>query len=77
MDGPFARRRCVWRQDELRVVDDVADIFVVADEADPTVPPLQPHQIAGLHRLRILVDRDHLAAIEPGGGEPHRGAARE
>ncbi len=47
-------------------------LFLFADEADPTVRPLQPHQVAGLHRLRILPDRDHLAAIEPGGGEPHR-----
>jgi hypothetical protein len=31
---PLARRRGVWRQDQLRVVDDVADITVVADEAD-------------------------------------------
>src|SRR5258707_12192214 len=72
----IARRRGVWRQDQLRVVDDVADITVVADEADPAVRPLQPHHVAGLHRLRILPDRDYLAAIEPGGGEPHRGAAR-
>lgn len=37
------------------------------DEADPTVRPLQPHKVAGLDRLRILPDRDHLAAVEPGG----------
>jgi hypothetical protein len=66
----------VWRQDQIRVVDDVVDMTVVADEADPVGRPLQPHQIAGLHGLRILVDRDHLASIEPGGGKAHRGAAR-
>src|ERR1700693_5931435 len=38
----------VRRQDKLRVVDDVVDIFVVADEADPAVLPFQPHQIAWL-----------------------------
>jgi hypothetical protein len=32
-----ALRWDVWRQDQLRVVDDVADITVVADEADPSV----------------------------------------
>ena len=52
-----------------------ADILVVADEADPTVRPFQSHKVAGLDRLRILPDRDHLAAaVEPGGGDPHRGA---
>src|SRR4029077_9051900 len=66
---PLAGRRRLWRKNQLRVVDDVADIFVVADEADPAVRPFQPHQVTRLHRLRILVDRDHLAAIEPGGGE--------
>ena len=30
--GLVARRRGVWRQDQLRVVDDVADVTVVADE---------------------------------------------
>src|SRR5580698_2795548 len=74
--GYLARRRVVSRHHQLRVVDDVADIFVVADEADPAVRPLQPHQIAGLHHLSILPDRDHFAAIEPGGREAHRGAAR-
>ena len=38
--GPLAQRRGGWRQDQLRVVDDVADMTVVADEADPTVSPL-------------------------------------
>src|SRR5437588_6477762 len=64
LGGPLARRHGVWRQDQLRVVDDVADITVVADEADLAVPPFQPHQIAGLRRLGILEDRDDLAAIE-------------
>ena len=35
MGGPLARRRGVWCQDQLRVVVDVADITVIADEADP------------------------------------------
>jgi hypothetical protein len=71
--GRPARRRGARRQDQFRVVDDIADIFVVTDEADPAVRLLYPHQIAGLHRSSILVDRDHLAAVEPGGGEPYRG----
>src|SRR6202022_3233254 len=54
--GPLARRRGVWCQDQLRLVDDVADITVIADEADPAFRPLQPHQVAGLPRLRILPD---------------------
>ena len=36
--GSTLAQRCgVWRQDQLRVVGDVADITVVADEADPAV----------------------------------------
>src|SRR5215470_2740784 len=69
-----ARRRGACRQDQLRVVGDVAHIAVVADETDLVILPLQPHQVAGVHGLRILENRDHLAAIEPGGGEPYRGA---
>src|SRR5262245_34910283 len=46
--GSLARRRGVRRQDQLRIVDDVADITVVADEADPAGRPFQPHQVAGL-----------------------------
>src|SRR3984957_15267265 len=45
--GRVARRRGVRRQDQFRVVDDIADIFVVADEADPSVRPFQPHQVTG------------------------------
>jgi len=66
--GRLAWRRGIRRQDQFRVVDDVADIFVVADEAHPAFCLLQPHQIAGLHRRSILVDRDHLAAIEHAAG---------
>ena len=32
----------VWRQGSLRVVDDVADMTVVTDEADPAVRPPRP-----------------------------------
>src|SRR5262245_36549455 len=71
-----ARWRSVWCQHQLGVLDDVADIFVVADEADPTVLPLQPHEVAGLYRLKTVVDCDYLAAFEPGGDKPHRAAAR-
>src|SRR5260370_17367388 len=67
----LARRRGVWRQDQFRVVDNVADITVVADEADPAVLPFQPHQVAGLLRLRIRPDRDHLPTLDPAWAEPH------
>jgi hypothetical protein len=75
VSGPLARRRGGWRQDQLRVVDDVADMTVVADEADPTVRPPQPHtvrslqshKVAGLDRLRILPDRDHLRPLSQAG----------
>ena len=69
--GAVARGLDVRRQHQFGVVDDVADITVVADEADAAVLPVQPHQVAGLHCQRILPDRDHLAALEPGGREPH------
>src|SRR5262249_4000974 len=71
-----ARWRSIWCHHQFRVVDDIADIFVVADEADPTVLPLQPHEVAGLCRLKTVVDRDSLAALKPGGDKPHRAAAR-
>lgn len=55
--GPSPRRG-VWRQDQLRVVDDVADITVVADEADPTVRPLHPRLSPAIQSLlNLLVQR--------------------
>jgi len=58
---PRPEGAAVWRQDQLRVVDDVADITVSRGlKADPRRSvPLQPHHVTGPQRLRILVDRDH------------------
>jgi hypothetical protein len=44
---------------------------VVADEADPAVAPLEPHDVAGLRIGAVVEDRDHFSALEPGRGEPH------
>src|ERR1700737_1759962 len=67
--GPVAGGLGVWRQRQLRVGGDIADIAVVADEADPAVAPLEPHHVARLRVGAVFEDRDHLPALDPGGGE--------
>src|ERR1700730_9782530 len=78
--GAVARGIGVRRQRQLGVGGDIADIAVVADEADPPVAPLEPHDVARLRIGAIFEDGDHLAAPEPGWSEPqaaHLGVERE
>src|SRR4051812_31451216 len=67
-------RFATWsgRQRYLRISSDIANIFVVADEADLPVTPFEPHEVDRLRRSVALENRDHLAALQPGGCQPHR-----
>src|SRR2546430_17730753 len=60
------------RQRYVRISSDIANIFVVADEADLAGTPFEPHEVARLRRGAVLEHRDDLAALQPTRCQPHR-----
>src|ERR1700722_15840576 len=69
LSGAAVRAPNLGRQRQLGVYGDIGDIAVVADETDPAVAPLEPHDVARLRISAVFEDRDHLPTLEPGRGE--------
>jgi hypothetical protein len=68
------RRRDIPSQHQLCVVNDIADITVVADQADPAVLPLLPHQVTGFCRLRAFEAAEKRHPLGGIGRPPAAGA---
>src|SRR5579863_5036731 len=64
-------RPAIRRQQEFCVVDDIARIAIVADEADAAILPFEPHEVAGGGACARLEHGDHFPALDPGRLKPH------